>query len=441
MFTPTSKASGTSCDTSLWSSVERAWRSILRLAEPGQGYSALALFSSTNFVYRPDQLNLQDDPAFLPDFDINLDLSLFDLPLERSLSRGSSQLPSLAGSSRASLSDHDLQLELPSDETPASGFGGFDLGVGTSSVGPYGSNLRAQSLFEEPGIINDPEFDIDADGNLFTPIRGQSQSGIGQAAPASHGLPGEKGVDSTGITDRVRADHEAGLQGRVDDQAFDFDDQGIYMGDDEPQLPDAAQFSSRHASSPPRKQPRQSSSAHPDQEVSSVSEAAPQRRVRTKPAIKVDHETQLPSSLLKSWDSDYLQKMAADWKRHEHFTSTLPQSKRNAEHIVLNIGLSGLGREFDTDLEHPLRQAFGGQALLDLLLGKESSPAGKKRAHASDEDDEEDEEGRRVRLRSDDEPELGRGEDAQFQFDDVDGIFAQGNDDPVSFLLSHAILD
>jgi meiotic recombination protein REC8 len=391
---------------------------------------------STNLVHRPDQLNLQDDPAFLPDFDINLDLSLFDLPPERSLSRGSSQLPSLAGSSRVSLSDHEPQLELPSDETPVSGIGGFDLGVGTSSVGHYGSNLRAQSMFEEPGIINDPEFDIDADGNFYTPARGQSQSEIVQAAPASLGFPGNKAVDSTGITERVRAEHEAGLQGPVDDPPFDLEDQGIYMGDDEPQLPDVAQFSSRHASSAHPEQHLQTSSAHPEQEVSSVSEAAPQRRIRTKPAIKVDHETQLPSSLLKSWETDYLQKMAADWKRHEHFTSTLPQSKKNAEHIVLNIGLSGLGREFDTDLDHPLRQAFGGQALFDLLLGKESSPVGKKRGHASDEDNEDDEEGRRVRPRSDDEPELGRGEDGQFQFDDGDGIFAQGNDDPVSFLLS-----
>jgi meiotic recombination protein REC8 len=396
----------------------------------------LLQYSNVITLFRPDQLNLQDDPTFLPDFDINLDLSLFDLPLERSLSRGSSQLPSLAGSSRASLSDHETQLELPSDETPVSGIGGFDLGGGTSSVGHYGSNLRAQSMFEEPGIINDPEFDIDADGNFYTPARGQSQNEIGQAAPASLGFPGAKTADSTGITERVRAEHEAGLQGPVDDPPFDFEDQGMYIGDDEPQLPDAAQFSAHHASSAPAEQHRQTSSAHPEQEVSSVSEAAPQRRVRTKPAIKVDHETQLPSSLLKSWETDYLQKMAADWKRHEHFTSTLPQSKKNAEHIVLNVGLSGLGKEFDTDLDHPLRQAFGGQALFDLLLGKESSPIGKKRGHASDEDNEDDEEGRRVRPRSDEEPELGRGEDGQFQFDDGDGIFAQGNDDPVSFLLS-----
>jgi meiotic recombination protein REC8 len=388
-------------------------------------------------VSRPDQLNLQDDPAFLPDFNINLDLSLFDLPLERSFSRGSSQLPSLADSSRASLSDHEPQLELPSDETPGLGIGGFEFGAGTSSVGRLGSNVRAHSIFEEPGIINDPEFDIDADGNLFTPTQRQQQSDIAQAA-FSLGVPGSKYGDSTGITDRVRAEHEAGLQHQIYDQAFDVDDQGVFMGDDDPPLPDAAPFSARHAYSPPPPYPppRHSSSAHPE-EVSSIIEVAPQRRVRPKPAIKIDQVTQLHKNTLKEWEAGYLRNMAFERQKHEHFTSSLHQSKKNAEHLVLSVGLSGLGREFDTDLEHPLRQAFGGQALFELLIGRDSSPAGKKRGHEDDENGEEDEGGRRVRPRSNDDQEIARGEDGQFQFDDIDGIFAQ-DEDPVSFLSSYS---
>ena len=383
-------------------------------------------------ISRPDQLNLQDDPAFLPDFDINLDLSLFDLPLERSFSRGSSQLPSLAGSSHASLSDHEPQLELPSDETTDLGIGGFEFSAGTSSVRRLGSNFRAHSIFEELGIINDPEFDIDADGNLFTPTQRQQQSDIAQAA-FSLGVPGSKSGNSTGITDRVRAEHEAGLQGQTHDQTFDVDDQGVFMGDDDPPLPDAAPFSARHASSPPP--PRQSSSAHPE-EVSSVIEVASQRRVRPKTAIKIDQVTQLHNNILKEWEASYLRNMAFERQKHEHFTSSLHQSKKNAEHLVLSIGLSGLGREFDTDLEHPLRQAFGGQALFDLLTGRDSSPASKKRGHEDDENGEDDEDGRRVRPRSDDDQEIARGEDGQFQFNDADGIFAQ-DDDPVSFLSSY----
>lgn len=379
---------------------------------------------------RPDQLNLQDDPAFLPDFDINLDLSLFDLPLERSFSRGSSQLPSLAGSSRASLSDHEPQLELPSDVTPGLRIGGFEFGAGTSSVGRLGTNLGAHSIFEEPGIINDPEFDIDADGNLFTPTQRQQQSDIAQAA-FSLGVPGSKSGDSTGIADRVRAENEAGLQGQIHAQAFDVDDQGVFMGDDDPPLPDAAPFSARHSSSP-HPAPRQSSSAHPE-EVSSVVEIAPQRRVRSKPSIKIDQVTQLHNNILKEWEAGYLRNMAFERQKHQNFTSSLHQSKKNAEHLVLSVGLSGLGKEFDADFEHPLRQAFGGQALFDLLTGRDSSPAGKKRRHEDDENGEEDEDGRRVRPRSHDEQEIARGEQGQFQFDDADGIFAQ-DDDPVSFL-------
>lgn len=374
---------------------------------------------------RPDQLNLQDDPAFLPDFDINLDLSLFDLPLERSFSRGCSQLPSLAGSSRASLSDHEPQLELPSEATPGLGIGDFEFGGVTSSAGLPGSNVRAQSMFEEPGIINDPEFDIDADGNLFTPTQRQQQSDVAQAA-LSLGVPGSKAGDSTGITERVRAEHEAGLQLKTSHQALDFDEQGIFMGDDEPLLPDAAPFSARHASSPP---PRRSSSAHPNEQVSSIVEVAPQRRVRVRPAIKIDRETQVHNEVLKQWDAGYLLNMAVERQKQEHFSSSRLQSKKNAEHLVLGVGLSGLGKEFDTDLEHPLRQAFGGQALFNLLTGRESSPAGKKRGHTSDEEGEE-EDGRRVRSRSDGDPEVARGEDGQFQFDDAEGVFAL-DDEPV----------
>lgn len=388
----------------------------------------------TDVKNRPEQLNLPNDPAFLPELDINLDLSLFDLPPERSFSRGSSQLPSLVGSSHASFSDQEPQLELPSDETSGPGIGGFDFGASTSSVGQLRSNMKAPSIFEEPGIIDDPDLDIDADGNLFTPTQRQRHSEVAQSALASLGIPGSKAGDSTGITDRVRAEHEAGLQGRFNDQAFDFKDQPVFRGDDEPPLPDAAPFSARHPSSVPLEQHLQSSSAHPNQEASSVIEAAPQRRIRTRPAIKVDLETQIHNTVLKAWDVNYRHNMAADRRKHDHFTSTLHQAKKNAEDLVLGIGLSGLGREFDDDLEHPLRKAFGGQALFDLLTGRESTPAGKKRGHTSNESDDEDEEDRRTRLRSNDGQEVGRGEHRQYQFDDVDGILAQGDDYMVSSL-------
>ena len=374
----------------------------------------------------------------MPDFNLNLDLSLFDIPLERSTSRASSQLPSLAGSSHASLSDHEPQLELPSEDTPGFGIGGFDFGPGTSSVDQPGNNIRAASIFDEPGIIDDPDFDIDADGNLFTPTQRQLQNELAQDALASLGVAVSKAGDSTGITDRVRAEHEAGLQGHINDQPFDFDDQPMFMGDDEPPLPDAAPFSARHASSaPPADHQRQSSSAHPDQESSSVIEVAPQRRIRSKPSIKADAVTQLANNLLKAWDTDYLQHMEVERARHAHFSSTLPQAKKNAEHLVLGVGLSGLGREFDHDLEHPLRQAFSGRALFDALTGRESSPASKKRGHTSDEDEEDEEEGRRVRPRSDDEQEVGRGDGGQYQFDDGDGIYTQ-DDDLVSYDVSLA---
>jgi hypothetical protein len=443
MFTRISKASGTSCDIAHECSEEKAWNSILRLAERGEKYHFIDHKAFANIRSRHEQLNLQDDPAFIPDFNIDLDLSLFDIPLERSSSRASSQLPSLAGSSHASLSDQEPQLELPSEGTPGFGIGGFDFGAGTSSVGQWGNNIRAPSVFEEPGIIDDPDLVIDEDGNMYTPTQRRQQGEVAQEALASLGIPGSKAGDSTGITDRVRADHEAGLQGDMNDQPFDFDDQPMFMADGDLPLPDAAPFSARQSSAaPPDGQPRQSSSAHPDHGASFIMEVAPQRRARAKPAIKVDVETQIPSKDLKAWDDNYVRNMAEVRMEHAYITSTLLQSKKNAEHLVLGIGLSGLGREFNTDLEHPLRQAFSGKAFFDTLAVKETSPAGRKRSRSPDEDEEEAEEGRRVRPRSDDDQEAARGGDDQFQFDDNDGMFVQGDDDVVSIssLLSIPLL-
>lgn len=284
---------------------------------------------------------------------------------------------------------------------------------------------------------------IDADGNFFTPTQRQRQSEVAQEALTSLGVAGSKAGDSTGITDRVKADHEAGLQGEIDDQIFDFDDQPVFVGNDELPLPEAAPFSARQPSTAlPAGKNRQSSSVHSD-EASSIIHVAPQRRVRAKPAIKVDLHTQIKSNDLKAWDDNYVLNMAKERLEHAHVTSTLPQSKKNAEHFVLGIGLSGLGREFDSDLEHPLRQAFSGKAFFDTLTGKETSPAGKKRSHTSDEDeDEEDEDGRRVRPRSGDDQEVARGGDKQYQFDDNNSMFVQGDEDVVStsFFLLHLSL-
>lgn len=144
--------------------------------------------------------------------DMNLDLSIFETSPDTS-HRSSMMSPPSFLSSRSSQPREPTEepaLVFPSTDTPAGG----DLGrigfVGdTSSALKTGSKAGRTSVFEDTGVIEDPGFEFDGEGNLVTlPLPAEREN----VAASVTGPASRLGSDSA-ISARVRQEHEAGLQG------------------------------------------------------------------------------------------------------------------------------------------------------------------------------------------------------------------------------------
>jgi hypothetical protein len=164
------------------------------LARQGMYSQFWILNSQTHTIFRPEELVVPYDPAFIPDFtfpDLDLDLLNARGPAVPDLKLNSSLM-----SSNLSVSPHsqlDLgtlpELDVNSSSATLAGFGGFSFGSG-SALSPKehnnifgGSEIRA----EEEGILLQPDFDFDEEGNIVdlvmtdapamqveTPVRGRS---------------------------------------------------------------------------------------------------------------------------------------------------------------------------------------------------------------------------------------------------------------------------
>ena len=123
-------------------------------------------------VISPDQLILQDDPAFLPDFffsNLDIDLSALDISTSDSSRRSSILSPH---SQRSSLSSNDdghgsaLGLVIPSSDT--GGVSGFVVPQDNRSSTHRSTGVAGGFLEEiDEGFNLDPGFTVDKDGNLI----------------------------------------------------------------------------------------------------------------------------------------------------------------------------------------------------------------------------------------------------------------------------------
>ena len=172
----------------------------------------MAVPSAATDQNRPEQLNLPEDPAFFPDLDMGLDLAAFGFPSDTDTTRASSVLSSRSlASSQTSFGlgadqEEEAGIELPSLDTPG-GFGGFDfpLGAGTSSAVKTGSRAGAADVFEESAIVQDPGFVLADDGSIVAVPTDEARQS------AARSVTGDGRAESeSGISARVRAEHEAG---------------------------------------------------------------------------------------------------------------------------------------------------------------------------------------------------------------------------------------
>lgn len=132
---------------------------------------------------RPDQLVLPDDPSFIPDLmlpGLNVDLSALDISSDIETPRKSSLLSSfLTPSSKSSrFSDGQLHLNISSSDIGGLGVSasGFPSDIGSSARKETQFELPA-AFAEETGILLEPDFEFDGDGNIIElPVRPTPQN-------------------------------------------------------------------------------------------------------------------------------------------------------------------------------------------------------------------------------------------------------------------------
>jgi meiotic recombination protein REC8 len=188
------------------SELSRTTPSIQTLAKPGEhrtSPSSHALCSLN--PHRPDQLMLQDDPSFLPEFALpplelladldarlNLDVSRSGdsqslTPLGSQRSQSSSQVGALGG----------LVLPTSSPDHP----GCFSLGGDNDAVDLGGADDNI--------VLEDPVFGFDDDGMLFEGPPAEKVAGT----PAAQS--GAAMLSDAGASAKVRREHEEGRMGGV----------------------------------------------------------------------------------------------------------------------------------------------------------------------------------------------------------------------------------
>jgi hypothetical protein len=159
---------------------------------------------------RPEQLNLPEDPAFMPDLDMGFDLSVFDIPSD------SSRAPSILSSQTMASSRSSVELAQEGEElghalpsVDASGdLDGLDInfGGGTSSAEKKAYKAGMGDIFEESPIIENPEFEIAEDGSIITLPTPEEQAAQSEARSA---IGDVRGASELAIIGRFTAESEA----------------------------------------------------------------------------------------------------------------------------------------------------------------------------------------------------------------------------------------
>lgn len=177
------------------------------LAKPGKRQPLLSSSELLMRLGRPEQLVLQDDPAFLPEFDLpnlDLDLSIFDASTQASSKRASILSATSNQSSQSSNQEGEnsvLSLVIPSSGSGNAGIGGF---ITAESEGTS-AHRDTRPADHEEGFFPDVDFNFDAEGNLIEfgdkePVR------AGQAEPALTRIRSDSVASA-----QVRQEHQEGL--------------------------------------------------------------------------------------------------------------------------------------------------------------------------------------------------------------------------------------
>lgn len=384
---------------------------------------------------RFEQLILPYDPSFLPENNLpGLKMDFFELNLpknDRECQQSSFQFSmtpdlSLTAASRTS----SLQLDFGSQDLilrDIHGFGSESEMTNSVQRSVQRGRIAATALNDEEGILLQPDFDFDEDGNLI------ELGGLNAAAEVGKRSSGWLDTDIP-VTDEVK-------EGELDDISWDYQVQFTQDGllflltiSPQPMLADEdMQAITEHGQPNPifnrdTSMPQAPEERYPeDVERISGTREAPMRRTRRIPkAVPTDAQNALRNTELAQYNSEYVQNMAAALKKK--LKNRVPaQAKKNAEFWVFGLGIGSVGVGLGTSLvQHPLH-FFSGETLYASLTSVKRSKK-RKGSPSTTEDSDADSETRRIRRREEFEEQLGRG--GLFQdnnnFQDVRGIHLFG---------------
>ncbi|KAL8848930.1 MAG: hypothetical protein Q9221_006088 [Calogaya cf. arnoldii] len=370
---------------------------------------------------RPDQLVLEDDPAFVPDMVLpGLDFDLANLDLSTDASSKRSSILSTQ-SHRSSISSHHsneesmLDLVIPSSsDGGVGGLGGFIVpSSDRASVRPSAA-AGDLSREAEDDFNLDPGFIFDNDGNLIP----TGDDAVPLQPDPMQPVTGRIRSDS-GVSTHVRRELEEGMQaGQLQlGDPMDLDLNFPRADDEDFVLPQAEAF-------PPLGSQAQAesiflrSSVVREESSSEHALARQQRKPRGPRPLPYDQTQELRNSDLAQWNTEYLANMAnANKTKLQHKATTA--AKRNAASWVFGGGIGGVGLGLGANqTKGPLAEMFAGDALMQALTGTSASTTGKKRSRDGDETDDSETEERRVRMREAD-AEVGRAQGIHLEDDDT----------------------
>ncbi|KAF2830191.1 hypothetical protein CC86DRAFT_464616 [Ophiobolus disseminans] len=339
---------------------------------------------------RPEQLILQDDPSFLPEFTIpplellaDLDLG-FDFTVNRS---GESQSLTPFGSQSSSHDGPLGGLILPSSSPGQQG--SFHLEGDNEVPGPSGL-LVPDNGFQ----LDEPEFTFDDNGEW---VENAPRSGAVETPAARSAGPMQS---DAGASAKVRREHEEGREGGIQLPGDPMDLELPFLGND---LPEGKAFPTAE----------QQSSDQVEVVHSTSTTSAPMRKKRRAARVlPTDFAMELRNKDLADWNANYLDTMDAAIKVKKLSRVAL-QAKKDAEYFLWGRGLGGIPQQYAGLPGLNPFDMFIGDNLFELVTG-ESRKKGVSKKHDRDSgiDDATQDESRRVRQKtSEPEEELGRGQD------------------------------
>ncbi|KAI1437023.1 Rec8 like protein-domain-containing protein [Xylaria sp. CBS 124048] len=370
---------------------------------------------------RPENLLIEDDPAFDPDMPLprfELDTLLFIQNHSQNTMKTSSQMSPFQSSQSPGRS---VNIELDIDQSSSSGHHGSPFGLQglSSAMKPDDERLIFPQEEDAFGVQGDWGLEIDENGNIVESAGPMTIDEEPQLPP----LPPIREEDKT-----------PGEALQLDERP-EFDNGGDRIMQEEP-LPEAEPLPERQ------------------QDVVLQNSNGYSRRAvaRKKRKLQVDEETQLSRNTLRDWQTQYLELCGT--YRARPVSSV--QAKKNAMLLTFGLGIGNIGQSIGVPgLVHPLAIEYSGNTLFTALTGSGApEPRGRRRTASEAVGDDEKNKGRRVRAKhtsnegKQEEEQARVAQDQEDEFLNFDDTFDDGAlpergreaEQPMSDHLSSALL-